>query len=415
MTGRTTVVAVCAVGRPAPDGAAGLRGRAVPPSLREAARETAVAAAFAHGMAPGARGRRRARRSPRRAAPANTGPADARLTGAPAVRRAVPAGRRRIGTRRLRRGISVAASSRSVEERRWGTALAAVSRNTATLQGAGPPARAEPGRTLSAGCPRGTPPIRGGDRSAVRRAESETRGGRVDRYPRGRRRGAGHQRRRHRVQRCPAPPGSSALRTRPDTAQRRSDRRRRLLDRRLLRCRAATRPRSPGRVRAIRLAENSGGCGEPRNQGLAVARGRYVMFLDSDDTLEPNACRNMLEAADRTGADLVSGLCVRVHTDSRHDKRVPGTRGCTGPHGPSSPSPSCRTCSSSTPCRPTSATGVSSSSRTSSPSARHPLRGPAVLGTGLSGRRTDHADPQHRLLLARGGEVHHQVDQQPAP
>jgi CDP-glycerol glycerophosphotransferase len=79
----------------------------------------------------------------------------------------------------------------------------------------------------------------------------------------------------------------------------------------------------PRRVRAIRLDQNSGGCGEPRNQGLAVARGRYVMFLDSDDALEPNACRNLLEAADRTGADLVSGLCVRVHTDSRHDKRIP--------------------------------------------------------------------------------------------
>ncbi|MFE9097345.1 CDP-glycerol glycerophosphotransferase family protein [Streptomyces sp. NPDC007264] len=79
----------------------------------------------------------------------------------------------------------------------------------------------------------------------------------------------------------------------------------------------------PDRVRAIQLPENSGGCGEPRNQGVAVARGRYVMFLDSDDTLEPNACRNMLEAADRTGADLVSGLCVRVYTDSRHDKRTP--------------------------------------------------------------------------------------------
>ncbi|WP_151773338.1 bifunctional glycosyltransferase/CDP-glycerol:glycerophosphate glycerophosphotransferase [Streptomyces abyssomicinicus] len=71
------------------------------------------------------------------------------------------------------------------------------------------------------------------------------------------------------------------------------------------------------RVRAIRLPENSGGCGEPRNQGVAVARGRYVMFLDSDDTLEPNACRNMLEAAESTGADLVSGLCLRVHVDSR--------------------------------------------------------------------------------------------------
>lgn len=76
------------------------------------------------------------------------------------------------------------------------------------------------------------------------------------------------------------------------------------------------------RVRAIQLAENSGGCGEPRNQGVAVARGRYVMFLDSDDTLELNACRNMLDAAENTGADLVSGLCVRVHTDNRHGKTV---------------------------------------------------------------------------------------------
>ncbi|WP_308119248.1 bifunctional glycosyltransferase family 2 protein/CDP-glycerol:glycerophosphate glycerophosphotransferase [Streptomyces sp. JJ38] len=74
------------------------------------------------------------------------------------------------------------------------------------------------------------------------------------------------------------------------------------------------------RVRAIQLPENSGGCGEPRNQGVAIARGRYVMFLDSDDTLEVNACRNMLEAADRTGADLVSGLCTRVHVDSRTGK-----------------------------------------------------------------------------------------------
>lgn len=80
--------------------------------------------------------------------------------------------------------------------------------------------------------------------------------------------------------------------------------------------------RYPERVRAIRLPENSGGCGEPRNQGMAVARGRYVMFLDSDDTLDRHACRNMLEAAERTGADLVTGRCVRVYVDNRNGKRA---------------------------------------------------------------------------------------------
>ncbi|MFF3610154.1 CDP-glycerol glycerophosphotransferase family protein [Streptomyces sp. NPDC002580] len=78
----------------------------------------------------------------------------------------------------------------------------------------------------------------------------------------------------------------------------------------------------PDRVRAYRLSENSGGCGAPRNRGITEARGRYVLFLDSDDVLERNACRNMLEAAEATGADLVSGLCVRVHVDSRTAKEV---------------------------------------------------------------------------------------------
>ncbi|MFJ3924060.1 CDP-glycerol glycerophosphotransferase family protein [Streptomyces sp. NPDC090022] len=76
----------------------------------------------------------------------------------------------------------------------------------------------------------------------------------------------------------------------------------------------------PGRVRAFRLPENSGGCGAPRNHGVQQATGTYVMFLDSDDELEQNACRNMLAAAESTGSDLVSGMCVRVYVDNRFGK-----------------------------------------------------------------------------------------------
>ncbi|MEE1765824.1 bifunctional glycosyltransferase/CDP-glycerol:glycerophosphate glycerophosphotransferase [Streptomyces sp. SP18BB07] len=79
----------------------------------------------------------------------------------------------------------------------------------------------------------------------------------------------------------------------------------------------------PDRVRAYRLPQNSGGCGAPRNAGIRETRGEYVVFLDSDDVLERNACRNFLEAAESTGADLVSGLCVRVHVDTRNRKEVP--------------------------------------------------------------------------------------------
>ncbi|MEW1660168.1 MULTISPECIES: CDP-glycerol glycerophosphotransferase family protein [unclassified Streptomyces] len=77
----------------------------------------------------------------------------------------------------------------------------------------------------------------------------------------------------------------------------------------------------PGRVRAFQLPENSGAGGEPRNAGIQHTRGQYVMFLDSDDVLEHNACRNLLEAAEESGSDIVSGLCVRVHKDTRNQKR----------------------------------------------------------------------------------------------
>ena len=69
------------------------------------------------------------------------------------------------------------------------------------------------------------------------------------------------------------------------------------------------------RMRAIHLPPG-GGPGRPGNAGIDAARGRYLMFLDSDDVLEPDACRIMLSAAETFEADLVCSLIQRVHVDS---------------------------------------------------------------------------------------------------
>jgi GT2 family glycosyltransferase len=64
------------------------------------------------------------------------------------------------------------------------------------------------------------------------------------------------------------------------------------------------------RVRPLHRTENSGGCGSPRNDGIAAAAHRYVMFLDSDDVYPAGAVDALLAAATED-VDVVAGQCVR--------------------------------------------------------------------------------------------------------
>lgn len=54
--------------------------------------------------------------------------------------------------------------------------------------------------------------------------------------------------------------------------------------------------RFPGLLRCVTTA--NGGLGHARNTGLALAKGEFVQFLDSDDTLAPGAVPEMLDALD---------------------------------------------------------------------------------------------------------------------
>ncbi|QQS17796.1 glycosyltransferase family 2 protein [Candidatus Saccharibacteria bacterium] len=68
------------------------------------------------------------------------------------------------------------------------------------------------------------------------------------------------------------------------------------------------------RVRVV--TQENRGVSAARNHGLDIAIGRYVMFVDSDDFLEPFAVERLIQAADRDGqkSDIYIGGIYDYHT-----------------------------------------------------------------------------------------------------
>ncbi|WP_329387046.1 bifunctional glycosyltransferase/CDP-glycerol:glycerophosphate glycerophosphotransferase [Streptomyces sp. NBC_01716] len=67
----------------------------------------------------------------------------------------------------------------------------------------------------------------------------------------------------------------------------------------------------PARVRVVTSGAEAPTTAVLRNHGLDQARGRYVTVLGEGERLQRDACRNLWEAAERSGAELAAGRWTR--------------------------------------------------------------------------------------------------------
>ncbi len=71
------------------------------------------------------------------------------------------------------------------------------------------------------------------------------------------------------------------------------------------------------------LHQKNQGVAAARNCGIDIAHGKYIQFVDSDDTIEPSMCEKLVNRQKETDADLV--MCGYYLIDKKKEVHVEGT------------------------------------------------------------------------------------------
>lgn len=77
------------------------------------------------------------------------------------------------------------------------------------------------------------------------------------------------------------------------------------------------RSKYPQLIRLRRV--DNGGQGRARNFAIEEAKGEYLGFIDSDDTIDPDMYRKLLDKAEETGADVVVCDWLARYDDGREE------------------------------------------------------------------------------------------------
>lgn len=74
-------------------------------------------------------------------------------------------------------------------------------------------------------------------------------------------------------------------------------------------------------IRIIKHDKNKG-LMTTRRDGYMAASGSFIMFLDADDALPPDAVQTLVERQEQTHADMVMGDLLKIYVSGRTERRI---------------------------------------------------------------------------------------------